>query len=162
MKKKDIETLFWFNFAWAMLIFNNTDNVSFVIHLDKIKLIADKIKEINPSYFYGAVYSIYVAYYGGRAPELGGNYKLCDEYYQKGKSYTKGNSLINDYVYFRFVLPQRSQKSKFEQMYKQIMEFDLNQNPSNVFINKVIQEKTIELYQKKDNFFKKQPIFPLI
>ena len=152
IKVRDIETLFWFNFAWAMMIFNNTADAKLVLQLKTIKQIADKIMELKPDYLNYAIYGVYVAYYGGRSKTIGGNPDKALAYYQKGLQLANNNSILN-FIYYKYVSTQTSDSKTFEELYERIIEFDPNTDLDNLFIHKIIQTKAKQLYLKKTEIF---------
>ena len=153
VRKKDVETLFWLNFSWAMLIFNDTSNPRRLLELETVKKIADAIVRLDSAFLDGAVYAIYVAYYGGRSETIGGNWSLCERYYLEGKRVSKGQSLILDFVYFKFVAPQLKDDALFRRLYADILDRDIDRNPAFQLINQVIRIKAMQLFKKKDDFF---------
>ncbi len=153
IKKKHIETLFWFNFSWAMIIFNDLSNPKKIIQLEIVKDIASTIEKVYPTYLKGINKSIFIAYYGGRTEILGGDYKKCDEYYRQAKEIANNKSIIVNYVYLRFAVTQRIDKSLFEKICKEINNFKLKQEDEILLLNSIIKKKTEQLAQKKYLFF---------
>ena len=153
IKEKDIETLFWFHFAWAMRIFNDTSDPKLVTGLETVKKIADVILEIKPDYLNHVIYAVYVAYYGGRNKAIGGDPQKAREYYQKGLVLSKNKNSILDFVLFKFVSTQKLEDDEFNQIHQKIMTFDPTSDPNNIFIHNIIKEKTKELYLRKTDLF---------
>lgn len=153
LDRRHVETLFWMDFAWAMLILNNTADPQLVLELEIVKKIADRIEVLDPSYLYGSVYAVILAFYGGRTAAIGGNPALAQNYFDKAMKYSAGKSLIPDYVWLRYVATQTTDKKSFEEKYKVIKAFDPEKNPEFRFINEVIRLKTEALYKKKDWLF---------
>ncbi|MBL8994224.1 MAG: hypothetical protein JNM63_12855, partial [Spirochaetia bacterium] len=153
LDRRHVETLFWMDFAWAMLILNNTADPQLVLELETVKKIADRIEALDASYLYGSVYAVILAFYGGRTAAIGGNPALAQTYFDKAMKYSAGKSLIPDYVWLRYVATQTIDKKSFEEKYKVIQAFDPEKNPEFRFINEVIRMKTEALYKKKDWLF---------
>ena len=153
IKERDIETLFWFHFAWAMRIFNDTSDPILVLQLETVKKIADVIFTIKPDYLNYAIYAVYVAYYGGRNKAIGGDPEKGLKFYQDGLSLSKNKNSILDFVFLKFVSTGQVDDEKFSEIYEKIMAFDPNSDPDNIFIHKVIQKKAGQLYLRKEDLF---------
>ncbi len=152
-KKEDVETLFWFNFAWAMRLFNDLSETERLTHLETMKQIAERIIAIDEDYLYGASYAILIAYYGGRVKSLGGDPDKAKQYYEKASQLGKGKSLISDFVYLRFVSILSTDDSAFEETYQKIATFNPRVNQDFAFVNTFLKRKAEAIYQKKDIFF---------
>ncbi len=153
VEKEDIETLFWFNFSRAMLIFNNVDNNKLLMELSTVMAIADKIKALRPEFMHGAVYAFYLAYWGGRTSVQGGNLNKCRSYYKQGQKIAAGKSLILDFIFMRFVTPSYNLKKEFKAAGKKITDYDPLKAPDFIFINKAIKQKTKKLLPKTEFMF---------
>ena len=153
IKKEQVETVFWLTFSWAMLIFNNTHDTSMVIHLDKVKMLADRLKELDSDFLYGAIFAIDIAYYGGRRDSIGGNYKKSLKALNKSQKRYGRDSLIPLFVYLKFVSTQRADSELFDKTYRQLESFELNKNKEILFLNKIIKSKAKTLYDKKEDLF---------
>ncbi len=153
VKNNDVETLFWFNFTWAMKILHQLHDTQQLAHLETIKKISDRINALDPDYFFGINTAIYIAYYGGRADVLGGNKAKALKYYELNRKVYGNKSLIADFVFFRYVTVQNSTPEEFEIFYKRIKKFDVAKNPDFQFINNLLKKKADVLYQKKSFLF---------
>ncbi len=153
VKKDDVETLFWFNFAWAMRLFNDLSDTSRLVHLETMKKIAERILAIDENYLHGASYAILIAYYGGRTRSLGGDLAKANFYYQKASLLAKDKSLINDFVYFRFVTTLLTSDELFNSVFEKINAFNPRVNKSFSFVNTFLKRKAASIYQKKAIFF---------
>ncbi len=141
VKKEHLETLFWFNFAWAMRLFNDLSDTSRLIHLETMKQIAERIIEIDEDYLYGASYAILIAFYGGRTASLGGDLNKANEYYALAEKAAANKSIISDFVYFRFVSILQPNDALFLKSYEKIRSFDVKQNRSFAFVNTFLKRK---------------------
>lgn len=153
VKKNDVETLFWFNFAWAMKIFHQLHDTQQLAHLETVKKISDRINILDSDYFFGINTSIYIAYYGGRVDVLGGDKTKALKYYELNRKAYGNKSLIADFVFFRYVTIQNPTPKEFEIFYKRIKKFDVTKNPDFQFINNLLKKKADALYQKKSFLF---------
>ena len=131
-----------------MLSFHNLSDPQSLMDLSIIHAIATRCAAVYPEYLGGINEAIFIAYYGGRTKLLGGDFEQCDLHYKRAKTLSKNQSLIADYVYMRFVLPQKGDQNAFEVKYKVIQSFPLEEN-EHLFINKILQQKSKILFQKK-------------
>lgn len=153
LDEDQVEAAFWLAFSWALQIFNNTDDPRLVAQLDNLILLADAIAEADATYLQGAVYALYIAYYGGRSETLGGDYQKASDYYQKGMVYAGGKSLILDYVWLRFVSLAQGNEEEFDAYSEKILNFNNDQYPEMRFINQVMKAKTESMLSKREDFF---------
>ena len=152
-KKRDVETLFWFDFAWALMLFEDLSDVKNLAALETIKKIAERIIELDKSYLYGSAYAILCAYYGARTEAIGGDLKKAEEFYEEAKTFSKGNSLVPDYVMMRFVATQQANSKSFDKYYGEIEKFDVTQNKDFAYVNVFLKRKAKNLYKRKKELF---------
>lgn len=152
VKKDQIEGLYWLTFAWAMRILNQTDDPYLVAQLATVKALVDRAYFLDSSYMNGAVFAMYVAFYGARTPTLGGDLEKTKKYYEEGEVYAKGKSLILDYVYLRYVTTLGRDSADFDKAYRKIEGFEID-DAADAFINGVIKQKARDLNRRKASFF---------
>lgn len=152
-KKKDVEVLFWFDFAWALMLFEDLSDVKNLAALETIKKIAERVIELDKSYLYGSAYAILCAYYGARTKAIGGDAEKAKQLYQEAKVFSKGNSLVPDYVMMRFVATQQSDAKDFERYYREIEKFDVTENKDFSYVNVFLKRKAKNLYNRKKELF---------
>jgi len=61
--ENDAEALFWTAFAWGEYINLNRHNVAAIADMPKVKAMIDRVKELNPDYFYGMPHLFLIVYY---------------------------------------------------------------------------------------------------
>lgn len=153
VEKEDVEALFWFNFSWALMIFEDLGDVKNLSALESIKKIAERIIELEEDYLYGASYAILCAYYGARTQAIGGDIQKAQEMYQKAFSISKDKSLIPAYVMLRFVSIQQLNTKLFDFYYGEIKDFDVSKNKEFSYVNTFLKRKAKILYTRKKEIF---------
>ncbi len=152
-KSKQTEVLFWLNFSWAMLLFQDLSDATVLAHANTIRLLAERVVELDDNYYYGAAYALLMAYYGARSEAIGGNLERTLMYYDLAQRKSAGFSLIPHYIYMRFVAVQHGDLKGFTDAYRAIERFTVSQHDSFAFMNVVLKRKAAELYKKREVLF---------
>ncbi|BBM88327.1 hypothetical protein COTS27_00006 [Spirochaetota bacterium] len=153
VNSSQVEALFWLNFSWAMILFSDLSDIKTLAQVETIRKLAERLVSLDDNYYYGAPYVILMAYYGGRSRAIGGNPTQALRYYKLAQQKSKGYSLIPYYVYMRFVAIEQADREGFEQAYREIKQFSIDNNKEFAFVNVFLKRKAKLLYEKQELFF---------
>jgi hypothetical protein len=151
------EALFWTVFNWALLLNMNKDSVEHISELPKIKILADRMVELDKEFFYAAPLVLKGVLECSIPRMLGGNpqngVNLMEEALQIGQR----RSLISQYLYAYHCTPALQNKKLFNTLYKEIESADIEklrtEAKDTALINSSIKLKMTELSKKISTLF---------
>jgi hypothetical protein len=114
------DALFWTVFNWALLLNMNKDSVEHISDLPKIKILTERMIELDKKFFYAAPLVLKGVLECSIPKMLGGNpqngAKLMEDALQIGQRH----SLISQYLYAYHCTPALQDKTLFNSLYKEI------------------------------------------
>lgn len=143
------DALFWTIFNWALLLNMNKDSVEHISDLPKIKILAERMIELDKKFFYAAPLVLKGVLECSIPKMLGGNpqngARLMEEALQIGQR----RSLISQYLYAYHCTPAIQDKKLFDSLYKEIVSANIEEIKQNAkdtaLINSSIKLKMNEL-----------------
>ena len=148
-----VPALFWAGFAWSGYINLALDDVQALADLPQVQLFMRRVEELQPDFFYGAVYLFWGSLYGMKPKMLGGDP-------QKAAAYFKKNFELNDrkflltYVYAaKFHAAKILDQALFERYLKLVQETSPEIMPNARLLNQIAKKKAEQLSKMKDELF---------
>jgi hypothetical protein len=113
--KDDVETLFWAAFAWGEYINLNRNNVSAIADLPKVKVMIERVMELNDKYFYGLPHLFMIVYYS--MPKMfGGDYDKAKKEYDAVQEISGGKFILADFFMARYYAVQVQDRKLFDEL----------------------------------------------
>jgi len=113
--KDDVETLFWAAFAWGEYINLNRNNVSVIADLPKVKVMMDRVVELNDGYFYGLPHLFMIVYYS--MPKMfGGDYDKAKKEYDAMQGISGGKFILADFFMAKYYAVQVQDRKLFDEL----------------------------------------------
>jgi hypothetical protein len=145
--------LFWTAFALAGKLNLSLNDPSALIHLPVIEALADKIEQMQPSFFNGGVYLLKGSIAGMKPRMLGGNPEKALEYFNKNLSITKGRFLLT-YIYMsKFYAAKILDEELFDEYLKNVEQFNVDDAAEFALFNQIAKKKAQLLKNQKESLF---------
>lgn len=110
--EKDVELLFWTAFAWGSYINLNRTSPYAVADLPKVKIMMERVIELNDKYFYGLPHLFMIVYYS--MPEMfGGNLEKARQEYDKILEISEGRFILADFFMAKYYAVQKQDREFF-------------------------------------------------
>ena len=154
----DKEGLFWTIFNWALLINLNKSSVDTISGLPKLKILVDRMLELDEGFFYGAPLALKATLECALPRMLGGKPAVGIELYKKALKKGKREMLMVQLLYAQYGTPSVQDKKAFLKLYNEIMSTPDDINKDILLINKAvkikapaIKESTLDLFMDDDD-----------
>jgi hypothetical protein len=89
--------------------------------------------ELDPAYNHGGAHLFLLAYFGSRAPMMGGNQEKALVHYQQVKTIAGDNYLLADLFYGRFCLHQQQDRQGFVDTMQRIANHPANESEVSLY-----------------------------
>jgi len=149
---EEIPSLFWTGYNWGLYVLQNLDKPESLINLAKVELIMRRCLELDESYYFYSVDIFYGAYYAARPRMLGGNPEKGQNFFLNNIKMNK-NIIIGKVYYAQYYALQTYNEELFDHLIKEVLEFDLEQNPDYRLLNAIAQKKAQILKENKSDYF---------
>jgi TRAP transporter T-component len=153
LDQDEVPALFWTIFAMAGKINVSLDDPAALINVSILENAIDKIKAINPGFFYGSVYLLKGSIEGMKPRMLGGNPQLAKENFEKNIEITKGQFLLTKVYQARFFAAKTLDEALFDQLVKEVEDFDTTSKPEIALFNQIAKKKAALLKSQRDELF---------
>jgi len=151
--KEDVPALFWTGFAWAGFANLSLNDPEAILALPEIQLYMQRVEELQPDYFYGAVYLFQGSMYGMKPRILGGNPEKAGMYFEKNFKLNNSEFLLA-YVYAaKFYAAKILDDALFDQYLNHIMDTPVDVRPGLQLFNQIAKKKARKLLEQKEDLF---------
>jgi len=154
---KNKAAIFWTTFNWALVINLNRTNVDLVSDFAYVKILADRMINLDPNYFYGAPLAIKATLECSMPTMFGGRPKIGVEMFKKALEVSKNKLLVIQMLYAQYGTPSVQDKATFNRLVKEVNSADDNILPEFTLLNKavkvkmpIIAKQTSELFIDED------------
>ena len=151
--KENIPELYWLSLSWAAAIAADKSDMDLVADLNLIDPIMRRCLELDESYDQGALHEFMISYQGGRSQLQGGGASLAREHFARTVELS-GNIRIGSLVSLaESVSVGEQNRSEFERLLEQALEFDVDVHVETRLANLVAQKRARLLLARSDSLF---------
>ncbi|NOX87596.1 MAG: hypothetical protein GXO77_01115 [Calditrichaeota bacterium] len=151
--KGDVPALFWTGFPWAGYINLSFDNPGALLDLPRVEALMERVKQLDSTYFYGAVYLFFGSIYGQRPRLLGGNPEKAKQCFEQNFKITGGKFLLS-YVYAaKYYAAKVLDEELFDEYLEKVMNTPLDVLPEARLLNQIAKQKAKRLLAEKEELF---------
>ncbi len=151
--KGDLAALFWTGFPWAGYINLSFDNPGALLDLPRVEALMERVKQLDSTYFYGAVYLFFGSIYGQRPRFLGGDPEKAKQCFEKNFKMTGGKFLLS-YVYAaKYYAAKVLDEKLFDEYLEKVINTPLDVLPEAKLLNQVAKQKAKRLLAEKEELF---------
>ena len=151
--KKDVAALFWTGLARAGFANLSLNDPEAILALPEIQLYMQRVEELQPDFFYGAVYLFRGSLYGMRPRLLGGDPEKAGICFEKNFKLNNGVFLLA-YVYAaKFYAAKILDEELFDQYLNHIEKIPVDIRPGLQLFNQIAKKKARILREQKEDLF---------
>ncbi|MEI6079984.1 MAG: TRAP transporter TatT component family protein [bacterium] len=147
------EAMFWTVFNWALLINMNKSNVDHVSDLPKVRILADRMIQLDKSYYHGAPLALKATLDCAMPKMLGGKPEAGVKLMEEALKESDHKSLIIQFLYAQYCAPAVQDKKKFFELVDEIEKTDANALKDTTLINVSVKNRTPELKKTVKGLF---------
>jgi hypothetical protein len=151
--KSDVPYVFSAADAWIMWIIANTDSIEAIMELPKAKAIIDRIRELDPNYYYGAPHLFYGIYLSYMPESVGGSLEKAKVEFQDALKVSGDKFLLTKVSYAQYYLKAKNDKADFIKILNEVIKADLDKYPDTRLLNSFAKKQAEELLNKVDELF---------
>ena len=119
--QRHIGGLFWTAFAWGNIVNLSRDDMGQIAQLPKVKVVMEKVAEIDETYFNGGPHLFFAILNTGIPKGLGGNPEKGKEHFEKAFEINNGKLLLANVFFARFYAVAVQDKKLYEEQLDKVL-----------------------------------------
>lgn len=151
--KNSVPALFWTASCWAKTIDLNREDPTMIAQLASTERLMQRVKQLQPDYYYGGVDLFYGVYYGSRAPMLGGDPDKSEQSFSAARTVTQGKLLMVDVLQAEYLERQRFDQQHFNQLLMAVIQNPVGSFPEMALANQIARERARYLLNLEEEWF---------
>jgi hypothetical protein len=156
LKKLDedfVPAMFWTVSNWAAYINLSRKETSALFEISDVTALMERLRELNPEYFYGGVHLLYALYYANQPALTGGGPEKAKEEFEKVFKISDNKFLLAHVMFAKFYAVPLKDESLFDSELNLVLSTPSDVLPESVFMNEVAKIKAKKLLGKRNEFF---------
>lgn len=153
MRAAAVPTLFWTASCWAKQIDMRRTDPARIAQLASTERLMSRVRELQPDYYYGAVYVFYGVYYGSRAPMLGGDFARSEKNFSAARAVSEDRLLIVDVMQAEYLERQRLDQDAFHRLLSRVVADPVGSFPEMALVNQIARARARYLLDKESEWF---------
>jgi len=150
--KHDVPALFWAAFCWGNWLNLHRDDPGAFIDVPRVEAMAQRILELNPSYYYGSAHSFLGSIASARPQMLGGSIERAREEFDAALK-IDDRYLMTKVLYAQFFAVQAQDSALFEKLLTQVENGDAKALPEQRLANELAKRRAALLLEKRKKYF---------
>ena len=122
LKKKQVEPLFWAAYAVGRGISLQKDDPMQVIDLVRVRLMMQRVLELDETFYYGSAHLFYAVYYGDRSASIGGDPEKAKEHIEHADKINDGKFLMSQYYLARYYALPKQDAALYRQALQEVLD----------------------------------------
>ncbi len=122
IKKKQVEPLFWAAYAIGRGISLQKDDLMQVIDLVRVRLMMERVLELDETFYYGSAHLFYAVYYGDRSVSIGGDPEKAKEHIERVDEINDGKFLMSKYYLARYYAYPKQDAKLYRQALQEVLD----------------------------------------
>ena len=148
-----VPALFWAGFAWAGFANLALDDPNALLALPEIQLLMQRVEELQPDYFYGAVYLFWGGMYGMKPVIMGGDPQKAGAYFKRNFELNNNEFLLAHIYAAKFYAAKTLDEELFDSYINHVLETPIEARQDLKLLNQIAKEKAIRLMAEKEDLF---------
>lgn len=129
------------------------DDPRVFVELPKIKAMAERIVELDESFYYGGAHALLGVFYAARSPVTGGKPEKAAAHFDRAFEISKNRFLPYHLLYAEYYAYQVQDRKLYIETLEKVRQADKDILPSRAFINAVAREKAEAMLGDADELF---------
>lgn len=151
--KSDVPALFFAATSRLSWIGIHLDDPEVFLQLPKVKALADRIVELDESYYYGGGHALLGVYYASRSPVTGGDPGKARSHFDSAFAISEGRFLPYYLLFAEYYAYQVQDRDLYVQTLEGVLEKPADMLPERAFINAVARQKAAAMLNMTDELF---------
>jgi TRAP transporter T-component len=148
-----VPALFWTASCLGKWIDLNRDQVAGIAGLGNAAALMERVLELDDTYYHGGANLFFGAYYGGRSPLLGGDFKRAEQYFRRAAEINGGKLLLVDVLEAQYLYRQQLNRTAFHRTLSDVLSAPVDSVPDLTLINSIARRNAGELLQHEEEWF---------
>jgi TRAP transporter T-component len=148
-----VPALFWAAFSWGLYINVSRSDISAVAALPKVAAMAERVAQLDESYFYGGAHMFLMVFYGSMGKALGGDPDKAKAHFEKAWELGGGKFLMTKYLFAKYYCQQTLDRELFEKLAAEILDAPDDLLPEQRLPNALAKEKVARMLSAADDVF---------
>jgi len=153
MRAAAVPTLFWTASCWAKQIDMRRTDPARIAQLASTERLMSRVRELQPDYYYGAVYVFYGVYYGSRAPMMGGDFAKSEQNFSAARAVSEDRLLIVDVMQAEYLERQRLDQDAFHRLLSRVVADPVGSFPEMALVNQISRARARYLLDRESEWF---------
>ncbi len=153
LNKDFVPAMFWTVSNWAAYIYLSRRDTSVLFEISDVTALMERLRELNPEYFYGGVYLLYALYYANQPALTGGGPEKAKEEFEKVFKISNDKFLLARVLFAKFYAVPLKDEALFEAELKKVLDTPSDVLPDALFMNEVAKIKAKNLLRRKGELF---------
>lgn len=151
--REDLEPLFWVTFSWNAWVNLNLDQPVAIAEFPILDACAERITELGGDYMFGLPWVLLGSTLSARPPLFGGDPDRAKFSFERALTMSRGEFFLVQYHYAKYYAVRVQDRSLFDRLLQDVLEGDPQAIRDVCLINRVIQQRAVELKKKADDLF---------
>lgn len=151
--REDVPGLFWAGMPLGMAINMSRDDVEMIARMPVAKLLVQRVKELDDTYYHGGVHMVFGALLGSTSRALGGDPDRSRKHFERALELTKRRFLLVHVMYARTLAVQLQDPQLFQRLLDEVLEAKLSIYPEQKLANVAAKRRARRLLARKDELF---------
>lgn len=153
VSRSHVDSLFWGGYAWATWIGFQQGAAAAMADLPKVELIMKRVVELDESFYNGGAHIFLGVYNAMRPVMFGGNPELSKNHFERALLLSRRRYLPIMVAYARFYARMVFERDLYEQLLREVIDFDMERAPEFTLANTVAQKQAAEMLAVIDEYF---------
>jgi len=153
MRAVAVPTLFWTASCWAKQIDMRRTDPARIAQLASTERLMSRVRELQPDYYYGAVYLFYGVYYGSRPPMMGGAFAKSEQNFSAARAVSEDRLLLVDVLQAEYLERQRLDQDAFHRLLSRVVADPVGSFPEMALVNQISRVRARYLLDKESEWF---------
>jgi hypothetical protein len=148
-----VPAMFWTANCLGKWIDLSRDDPADIADLANVAVLMQRVLELDDDYYYGGVHMFFGAYYGGRAPIFGGNFKLAREHFERAREINSGRLLLVDVLQAEYLDRQQLNRDDFHERLTFVIDEPDDLYPEMALLNAIARKRARHLLARESEWF---------
>jgi tetratricopeptide (TPR) repeat protein len=152
-REEHVPPMFWAAYAWARWISLNRESVAALADLPFVNALAERVHELDPSYYDYAPVALRAGLMGTAPEQLGGRPREALEHFQRVMEATGRRNLMYLVTTARICAIPLQDRALYQRLLQEVLDADVDADPEQRLANILAQRRARRYLAQIDEFF---------